>query len=271
MSSIHPTALVDPSARLGADVTIGPYAIVGRGVTIGDRTRVMAYVLIDDDCQIGPDCEIYTGAILGHAAQTRKTRDRGGFVRIGAGSVIREQVTIHAAKSPSASTTVGVDAYLMAQCHVAHDCQIADGVTIANGTLIAGHVTIESHAFISGNVGVHQHVRVGMLSMVVGHATVRKDVPPYLLVAGRSRVYGVNVVGLRRHRVTTDRRRVVKEMYRILYRSGLNVSQATSHLKQLEPTPDVERVLQFIERSERGLCAGRLARPPRHRVPGEAE
>lgn len=268
MSSIHPTAIIDPGACLGDDVTIGPYAIIGAGVTLGDRTRVMAYVLIDDGCQVGADCEIFTGAVLGHTAQTRATSEGRGVVRIGAGSVIREQVTIHAAKAASGATVIGAQAYLMAHCHVAHDCQIGDEVTIANGALIAGHAMVESQAFISGNVVVHQYVRVGMLSMVAGQARVAKDVPPYLLVAGDSRVHGVNVVGLRRHGMSADRRRAISDAHRVLYRSGLNVSQATRRLRQLEPTPEIQNVLQFIERSTRGLCGGRRARPARRWPPG---
>ena len=260
MPTVHASAIVDPAAELGVDVDVGPYAVIRAGVVVGDRTRLMPYVHIEAGCRIGPDCQVFTGAALGHSAQKRGLVARPGELEIGARCIIREHVTVHAAAEPDGRTTVGDDVYLMAGSHVAHDCSIGHGVTIANGALIAGHATIGAHSFVSGNVVVHQFVQVGTLAMIGGQARVAKDVPPFMVVAGNSRVRGVNLVGLRRHGLSASARRTVVTAHRILYRSGLNVSQATDRLRRLDPTPELERILDFIERSSRGLCGGGPAR-----------
>lgn len=269
MPTLHASAIVDPEATLGVDVDIGPYAVVRAGAIIGDRTRLMPYVCIEAGCRIGPDCQVFTSAVLGHSAQKRGLVERPGELEIGARCIIREHVTVHAAAEPDGCTVIGDDVYLMAGSHVAHDCSIGDGVTIANGALIAGHATVGDHAFVSGNVVVHQYVHVGTLAMISGQARVAKDVPPFMVVAGDSRVRGVNLIGLRRHGLSPAARRTIRTAHRILYRSGLNVSQATDRLRQLEPTPETDRILEFIARSTRGLCGGGPARRVRAWPPGD--
>jgi UDP-N-acetylglucosamine acyltransferase len=253
---VHPTAVVDDEADLGVDVEIGPYAVVERGVRVGDRTRLMAHVHVSSGTEIGPDCEVFVGAALGQRAQIRDLTGAGGGLIIGARNVIREHVTIHRSSQRGNNTAIGDDNFLLAGCHVAHDCQVGDGTTVANGALLAGCVTLGDRAFVSGNVVIHQHVQIGELSMIGGNARVSKDVPPFMLVVGDTMVRGVNIVGLRRAGMSADRRQIVKEAYRVLYRSGLNVTHAVSRLRELPRAPEVDTLIEFIQQSRRGLCAG---------------
>ncbi len=242
---------------LGVDVEVGPYAVIEPGARIGDRTCVLASAYVASPCEIGADCEIHMGAVIGNRAQIRGLTTEGGRVEIGARTVIREHVTIHRAQRSGDRTVVGMDSLLLAGCHVAHDCQIGQGTTIANGALLAGHVSIGDGAFVSGNVLVHQNVRIGALAMIRGQARVVKDVPPHTLVIGESRVCGLNVVGMRRAGMSPAQRLNVKRVYAVVYRSCLNVSQAIERLRALDPNDELIAWLAFIEASTRGLCAAR--------------
>jgi UDP-N-acetylglucosamine acyltransferase len=252
---IHPMALVDPRAYLGAGVTVGPFAIVEAGVAIGDRCRVMAGAFIAAGSDIAADCEIHMYAVVGHRPQIRDFEGPGGGVCIGSGTIVREHVTVHASRDPNGLTRIGRNSFLLAGCHIAHDCRIGDSVTIANGALLAGHVALADRVFVSGNVVVHQFVQVGELAMIGGQARVSKDVPPFMLVVGDSRVRGVNVVGMRRAGWSAGQRRSVRDAYGILYRSSLNVSDALARLRNLPDSPEVRSLIGFIEHSTRGICA----------------
>lgn len=260
---VHPTAIVDSAAELGDDVEIGPYAVVESGARIADRARIMAFTYVASACDIGPDCEIHVGAVLGGAPQVRNVHGSGGRLEIGARTVIREGVTIHRALRPGDATVIGRDVLLLAGSHVAHDCRIGDGATIANGALLAGDVTIGEGAFLSGNVLVHQHVRIGPLAMISGQARVLKDVPPFAIVAGSSKVCGLNVVGMRRAGMSREQRGNASSAYALVYRSGLNVSQATARLRELPASAERDAWLAFIEASTRGLCGARHRHAPR--------
>lgn len=254
---IHPTAVVDRAAAIGVDVEIGPFAIVEGGARIGDRTRIVASAFVARQADIGEDCEIHVGAVIGQPAQIRDLRGPGGTTIIGPRTVIREHVTVHRASREGGQTIVGADNLLMAGCHVAHDCRTGDEVTIANGSLLAGCVTIGHRAFLSGNVVVHQYVRVGDLAMIGGLSRVSKDVPPFMLIVGDSKVCGVNVVGMRRARFTAEQRQAVRRAYSVLYRSGLAISRAVEHLQTEPSSPEIDAILRFIDTSTRGLCAPR--------------
>lgn len=263
---IHPTAIVDPSAVIGSGVEIGPYAIVHAGVTIGDRTRILAQAFVAAGTEIGADCEVHMGAIVGHLAQIRGVVGPGGGLTIGPRTIVREHVTIHRASQPGRQTVIGADCLLLAACHVAHDCRVGDRVTIANGSLLAGFVTLGDEAFVSGNVVIHQYVQVGALAMIGGQARVSKDVPPFMLVVGDSRVRGLNVVGMRRAGLSPEQRRAARQAFGVLYLSGLNVSNALAKLRQLPDTREIRMMIDFIEDSTRGLCRGpdkRGLKPPR--------
>lgn len=254
---IHPSAQVAPDAQLGADVEIGPYVVVQSRACIGDRTKLMASVCVEAGCVIGPDCEVHAGTVLGGPPQVRGRRTSAGRLRIGPRNVIREHVTINRAAEADVETVLGADNLLMAGCHVGHGCRVGNGVTIASGALLAGHVTVADGAFVSGNVAVHQHVNIGRLSMIGGLSRVSKDVLPFVLVVGNSRVCGLNVVGMRRANMTDGQRQNVRRAYRTLYRSGLNVTQAVARLREMPPNPEIDAWLSFIQESKRGLCAAR--------------
>jgi UDP-N-acetylglucosamine acyltransferase len=254
---IHPTAIVDRNASLGVDVEIGPYAVVEAGVRLGDRVSVLASAFITGSTEIGADCEVHVAAVVGHAPQIRGFVGPGGGLTIGPRTVVREHATIHRASRPGTETSVGADCFLMAGCHVAHDCRIGSGVTIANGALLAGCVTLGDKVFISGNVVVHQYVRIGDLAMIGGLSRVSKDVPPFTLVVGDSKVCGVNVIGMRRAGLPAAARQSVRRAYAVLYRSGLSTSHAVERLRTEPPSPELETLLSFIAGSTRGLCAAR--------------
>jgi UDP-N-acetylglucosamine acyltransferase len=254
---IHPTAVVDRTAEIGVDVEIGPFAIIEAGARIGDRTRIIASAFVARRAEIGDDCEVHVGAVIGQPAQIRDLRGPGGATIIGPRTIIREHVTVHRASREDGVTRVGADNLLMAGCHIAHDCQTGNTVTIANGTLLAGCVTIGHRAFLSGNVVVHQFVRIGELAMIGGLSRVSKDVPPFMLIVGDSKVCGVNVIGLRRARFDAAQRQAVRRAYSVLYRSGLAISRAVERLRAEPGSPEIAAILGFVETSTRGLCAPR--------------
>jgi UDP-N-acetylglucosamine acyltransferase len=260
MVHIHPTALVDPGASLGADVEVGPFAIVEAGATLGDRTRVQAHAVIRSGVTLGADCDVHTGAALGGAAQMRVSQGPGGRVEIGPGSILREHVTVHQATKAEGATTIGARAFLLAGSHVAHDCRVGDDVTIANGALLAGHVSIGSGTFVSGNVVIHQFVKIGPLVMIAGQARVTKDVPPFALAIGDTEVCGLNVIGMRRAGMSSEARLNAKRAYAVVYRSGLNATQALARLRTLAPSAEVDAWIQAMDASARGLCPARRGR-----------
>lgn len=255
--TIHATAVVDPSAELGVGVDVGPHAVIEAGARIGDRTRIMAAAFVASPCDVGADCEVHVGAVVGAPAQVRGLRGPGGRVEIGPRVIIREHVTIHRAGQEGSATVLGSDNFLLSGCHVAHDCRVGNGVTITNGALLAGHVTIGDGAFLSGNVVIHQYVQVGRLAMIGGQARVAKDVPPFVMVVGDSEVCGLNVVGMRRAGMSATQRQNAKRAYAVVYRSRLNVSQAAARLLTLPANDELEAWLASIQASGRGLCAGR--------------
>ena len=217
-------------------------------------------MLVAEQAEIGPDCELHFGAVVGLPAQMRGPQLGGGATIVGPRTVIREHATVHRASREGGATVLGADNYLMACCHVAHDCCTGDGVTIANGALLAGCVTLGARVFVSGNVAIHQFVRVGELAMIGGLSRVSKDVPPYMLVAGDSKVCGVNVIGMRRASMTAEDRGAVRRAYGILYRSGLRMSRAVERLREEKSSPVIDAILSFIGTSTRGLCAPRRTR-----------
>lgn len=260
---IHPTAVVDPQAEIAPDVEIGPYAVIEGPVRIGRGTKIWPHAYLAAPLEIGPECQVHIGAIVGHLHQAIREPQAGG-VKIGPRTIIREYVTIHRASKGGAATTVGSDTLLMGHVHLAHDCTIGSRVIIANGTLVAGHVTIEDRAILSGHVTVHQFVRIGTLAMIGGLSRVNKDVPPYFLVKGDSEVWSLNTVGLQRADVSQENRAKIREAYRLLYRAGLNTTQALKAIQTLNgkaPSPEVEHLVRFIQESHRGICRHHLRLP----------
>jgi UDP-N-acetylglucosamine acyltransferase len=256
-SHIDPRAVVHVTAEVADGVTIGPYAVVGESVQIGADTTIGPHAVLERWTIIGARCRIGSNAVLGGDPQYLSYAGERSYLKIGDDNDIRELAVIQRSAKPEGCTKIGTHNMIMAQAHVAHDCVIGDHTIIASLTGLAGHVEVEDWAMIGGVTGVHQFVRIGAYSMVGGSSRLSQDVPPYMTVAGSpATVRGLNMVGLRRNGFNPDLRRELKAVYRILYRSGLNVSQALAKIKlQVGLSEPVTRLVQFIESSQRGICS----------------
>ncbi|MCP4717905.1 MAG: acyl-ACP--UDP-N-acetylglucosamine O-acyltransferase, partial [Desulfobacteraceae bacterium] len=197
---IHPTAIIDSSAQIDTNVTIGPYAIIKSNVCINSGTTIGPYTTIEEDVTIGPDCQIFQYASIGGAPQDLKFHGEKTYLKIGRGSIIREFVTINkGTEFGGGLTEVGEENYLMAYTHIAHDCKTGKGVILANNSTLAGHIEIGDHATIGGLVAIHQFVQIGDFAYIGGKSAVVKDIPPYVIAAGdRASLHGLNNVGLKR-------------------------------------------------------------------------
>jgi UDP-N-acetylglucosamine acyltransferase len=252
---IHRTALVDPSAQLGLDVSIGPYAIIGPSVMIGDRCQLAAHVVIERNTRLGAGVKVGYGTVLGADPQDLKYKGEETWVEIGDGTILREYCTINRGTPATGKTTVGQRCFIMTYVHVAHDCVVGDDVILANSIQMAGHVTVDDRAIISGLVPIHQFVRVGTYAFVGGGSRVNQDVPPYTKAVGNPvHLYGLNSVGLQRAGFTPEVKLALKKAYRLVFNSHLTVSQGIARARtELPAVGEVETFLRFIEASQRGV------------------
>jgi UDP-N-acetylglucosamine acyltransferase len=255
--TIHPSALIDPSAELGGDVTVGPFAIVGPNVLVAAGCRIGPRVTLQRNVRLAEDVVIGDGSILGGDPQDLKYRGEETWVEIGAGTIIREYSTINRATSATLKTTVGARCFIMSYVHLAHDCHVGDDVVIANATQCAGHVTIQDHAVLSGLNAVHQFVTIGSYAFVGGGSRVNQDIPPYVKAVGNPmELYGLNTIGLQRAGFSPDTVAALKRAYRLFFNSDLNLSQALERARtELPGFPEIDRFLAFVESSERGVPA----------------
>jgi len=253
---IHPTAIIDSSAHIDTNVTIGPYAIIKSDVCINSGTTIGPYTTIEEDVIIGQDCQIFQYASIGGAPQDLKFHGEKTYLKIGRGTIIREFVTINkGTEFGGGITQVGEENYLMAYTHIAHDCKTGKGVILANNSTLAGHIEIGNHATIGGLVAIHQFVQIGDYAYIGGKSAVVKDIPPYVIAAGdRASLHGLNSVGLKRHNFQKNNLKQLKKAYRIFFRIGLTVKQASERVKaQVELTPEVNNFMNFIIQSNRGV------------------
>ncbi len=253
---IHPTAIVHPDAELEPGVEIGPYSIVEGTVRIGTGTKIGARVTVEGYTTLGSGCEIFTGAIIGSVTQDKKYKGGKSFLIIGNNNKIREYATLNPGTLEGTETRIGNDNLIMAYAHIAHDCVVGNQTTLANNATLGGHVIIEDKAIIGGLSAVHQFVRVGSLSIVGGCSKVVQDVPPYILIDGHpARAYGLNTVGLERAHFPQEERKVLKSAFKVIFRSGLSIKSAIRKLEEEFPkTPAILALLDFLEKSERGIC-----------------
>jgi UDP-N-acetylglucosamine acyltransferase len=257
-SSVHPTAIVHPEAKLGSNVAIGPYAVLEAGVTLGDGSSIGAHAVLHAGCQLGRRVLVSPHAVLGGAPQDLGFDGTPSGVLIGDDTVIREHVTVHRSSEAGAATRIGAHCLLMAATHVGHDCVLGERVVVTTQAGLSGHVEVGDRAVIGGQVGFHQFVRVGRLAMVGGKSRIPKDVPPFVVVEGiPARARGLNVVGLRRAGLAADTRGRIKQAFRLLYRSGLNTTQALERIRaEVELDDEIRHLVAFIESSERGITPG---------------
>ncbi len=242
-------------AKLGADVQVGPGAIIGEFVEVGDRSTIGAYAVLDGWTTLGEENRVFTGAILGSECQDLKFRGERSYLKIGNRNTIREYVTMNRATGEERVTQVGDDNLVMAYAHIAHECVVGNHNIIPNAVQMAGHVTIMDHTNLGGSTVIHQYVRVGSFAMIGGGSRVPKDVPPYIMCAGSPlRIVGINKVGLQRKGFSEEQIKIVEHAYRILYRSKLNVSQALKRLEEEDRHAEIVPFIEFIKSSERGIA-----------------
>jgi UDP-N-acetylglucosamine acyltransferase len=252
----HPTAIVDPNAQIGVDVEIGPFSIVGPHVTIGEKTVVQSHVVIEGEVTIGTGNFIGHGAIIGAPPQDVSfSPERKTKVEIGNDNVIREYCTIHRGSPEGSATKIGDKNFLMAGAHIGHNCVIGDNVVIANNCLLAGHVRVDDGAFLGGGSTFHQHMHVGRLVMVQGSSAFGKDLPPFVIAAERNFVFGLNVVGLRRAGFSGKDRDEIKAAFKLVYQSGLNISQALERGTKMKFRAAGREFLDFVANAKtRSIC-----------------
>ncbi|MGA3170144.1 MAG: acyl-ACP--UDP-N-acetylglucosamine O-acyltransferase [Chthoniobacteraceae bacterium] len=252
---IHPTAIVDPGARLGTDVRIGPYCVIGANVELGDSCRLQHHVTIMGPSVIGAGNVFYACASIGQQTQDLKYNGEPTHLRIGEANTFREFVTVHRGTAPGSWTRIGNRGNFLAYSHVAHDCTVGDSVIFSNNGTLAGHVLVEDCAVIGGLTAVHQYCRIGRHAITGGCSKIVQDVPPFMIADGNpAQVRGINQVGLERHNFSEESARRLREAYKLLYRSEFNVKQSVEEIrKTLWGNPEIEQLVLFIESSERGI------------------
>ncbi len=254
---VHPTALVDASAQLGAGVEIGPYCIVGSGVVIGAGTNLQAHVVVGNDTVIGERNRVFPYASIGQASQDKKDReDDETRLEIGDENVLREFVTLNRGSSDGGITRIGHRNWIMAYCHVAHNCMLGDEIVMSNGTALAGYVRVENAAYLGGYTAIHQFCAIGELVMTGAHTMISQDVPPFVLAAGnRARLYGLNRVGLERANVPLAEVHQLQEAYKLFFRRKLTAEKSLPEIEaKLGSSDYVQRFVRFIRASKRGVC-----------------
>jgi len=253
---IHPTAIVDPAAQLDPGVTVGPYSIIEGQVAIGPHTQIGPHVVIRDFTSIGSRCRIFQFAVLGEIPQDLKFKGEETRLIIGDDNTIREFATMHRGTAAGGGVTrIGGGNLFMAYSHVAHDCQVGDRVIMSNAATLGGHITVEDHAILGGLSAVHQFSRIGAYAFIGGCSAVNRDVPPYAMAVGnRAKLAGLNLVGLKRAGFSDSALHDLKRAYEILFLSDLNLKEAMAKIRrELPPGPEIQRLLHFLETSERGL------------------
>lgn len=254
----QPLAYVHPAAKIASNVVIDPFVTIDQNVEIGEGTRIGSNVTIFEGARIGKNCTIFPGAVISAVPQDLKFKGEETVAIIGDNTTIRECVTVNRGTISKGKTVVGSNCLIMAYSHVAHDCVVGDNVILANGTQVAGEVVIDNNAIVGGGALIHQFCHIGAHVMVQGGALVNKDIPPYVK-AGRDPISyaGINSIGLRRRNFTSEQIREIQEIYRYLYLSGLNNSDAVERIEaELPATKERDEIIMFVRNSKRGIIRG---------------
>jgi UDP-N-acetylglucosamine acyltransferase len=252
---IHPTAIISGKAKLNDDILVGSYTIIGDGVSIAKGVKIGSHCVIEGNTTIGKDCQIFTGAVIGSRPQDLKYKGEKSFLEIGENNIIREYCTFNPGTAEGSKTIVGNDNLFMAYSHIAHDCIVGNNCVIANNGTLAGFVTIEDKAVIGGLVAIHQFVRVGRLSIIGGCSKVVQDIPPFSTCDGHpTRIYGLNLVGLRRSGFTKETIEELASVFKLLFNSGLTKTHALERIeKEIRPSQEISYLVNFVKNSKRGL------------------
>ncbi len=254
----QPLAYVHPAAKIASNVVIDPFVTIDQNVVIGEGTRIGSNVTILEGARIGKNCTIHSGAVISGVPQDLKFKGEDTVAIIGDNTVIRECVTINRGTASKGKTVVGSNCLIMAYCHVAHDCTLGDNVIMSNSVQVAGEVVIDDNAVIGGGALIHQFTHIGAHVMLQGGSLVNKDIPPFIK-AGRLPVSyaGINSIGLRRRGFTNEQISEIQEIYRYLYLSGLNNSDAVDRIEaELPASKERDEIIMFVRNSKRGIIRG---------------
>lgn len=254
--NIHSAAIVSKKAKLGSDVSIGPYSVIGDNVAVGSGTKIGAHCVIEGYTTLGSGCEVFTGAVIGSRPQDLKYKGEKSILEIGDNNIIREYCTFNPGTEAGGKTIVGNNNLFMAYSHIAHDCVVGSDCVLANNATLAGFVTIEDKAVVGGIVAIHQFVRVGEISIIGGCSKVVHDIPPYSTCDGHpARIYGLNLVGLKRHKIPKEAVSCLDHAFRVLFNSGFPLRHALEKLeKEAKPGEEVSALIKFVKGTKRGIA-----------------
>ena len=253
---IHPTAILQLGAQIGAECEIGPYCVLGPNVTLGDRCRLHSHVVVDGHTKLGNDNEIFPFAAIGMKTQDLKYRGGNPRLEIGDHNVFREGVTAHCATNDGEATVIGSHNLFIIHAHIAHDCILGNHIILSGYAGLAGHCVVEDHAILAGYVAVHQFCRIGKYALIGGCSKIVQDVPPFMIVDGNpGETRTINKVGLERAELSDEAQTALRAAYKIIFREGLSTPNALAKVEaELPALPEVQHLVQFIRASERGIC-----------------
>jgi UDP-N-acetylglucosamine acyltransferase len=254
-AEIHPTAIVDPQAEIGAGTLIGPYCIIAAGVVLGSECWLQHHVTLCGPMTAGARNKFYAYCSIGQQTQDLKYRGEPTYLEIGEENTFREFVTINRSTTSAGKTRVGNGGNFLAYSHIGHDCDVGDAVVFSNNGTLAGHVFVGDHAVMGGLTAVHQFCRIGRYAITGGCSKIVQDTPPFMIADGNpARVRGINLIGLERAGFPSETVKGIKEAFRLIYRSKYNTRQAIEAIrKELSPSPELREIVEFIEQSERGI------------------
>ena len=254
----QPLAYIHPAAKIASNVVIDPFVTIDKNVEIGEGTRIGSNVTILEGARIGKNCTIFPGAVISAIPQDLKFKGEETVAIIGDNTTLRECVTVKRGTASKGKTVVGSNCLIMAYCHIAHDCVIGNNVIMSNATQVAGEVVIDDYAVVGGGALIHQFCHVGSHVMLQGGALVNKDIPPYVKVGRNPISYaGTNSIGLRRRGFTNEKICEIQEIYRYLYLSGLNNSDAVERIEaELPASKERDEIIMFVRNSQRGIIRG---------------
>jgi len=256
MANIHPTACVDSAAELADDVKVGPYAVIYAGAKIGAGCEIGPHAVIHGWTRLGERVKVHAHAVLGDDPQDLHfDTAQESYVIVGNDTVLREGVTLHRATVEGAATTVGKNCLFMAYAHAAHDAKVGDNAILANNVMMAGHSEIEPYAVVGGGVGLHQSNRIGEGAMIGGVSRVSNDAPPFCMVSGESKLYGLNLIGMKRRGFSRETIREIKLLYHALYDESCNLKKKATELLETVESDEARRFLTFFTNSKRGVFA----------------
>jgi UDP-N-acetylglucosamine acyltransferase len=252
---IHPTAIVDPGAKLGAGTTVGPYCVIGANVVLGPNCWLQHHVTLSGPMNAGAGNKFYAYCSIGQQTQDLKYKGEPTYLEIGDENTFREFVTVNRSTTSEGKTRVGSRGNFLAYSHIGHDCTVGDDVVFSNNGTLAGHVQVGDHAVMGGLTAVHQFCRVGRFAITGGCSKIVQDVPPFMIADGNpAEIRGVNLTGLERKNFPPERLKLIKEAFRLIYRSKLNTAQAIDAIRRgLQQTEEIAEIIEFIEKTQRGI------------------